>query len=143
MSEPMPVPSGSALFGAGSVGAGAPSYQTPGNSLHEFVSPPRHRGRRESLGTVGTPLSPPALGSTERPNRRDSLGLSVGGSFPLTPTSPSLRRPELGRLDGFRQQTRANRRLSMPMSNITEDPNVRPLSPPLHHPYAWVKQGPL
>ena len=144
-SEPMPIPSGSALNGAESVGAGMPSYQTPGNSLHDtFVSPTRQRGQRDSMGTLGTPLLSPTPLTTGRRNRRESLGGSVGGASPLFSPSPNIRRrPELGRQDGFRQQTRPNRRRepSVPMSNITDDPNVR-LAAPVSSPASvtWLNQ---
>lgn len=120
----MPLPSGSAL-NRDIAGAGAPSYQTPGNSLHG-ASPVsfnvREPGRRDSLGTsMGTPLISPTRG-----NRRDSLGASVGGTPLFSPNANGNRRPELGRSDGPRQGMRTARRRepSVPMSQI-DDPDVR------------------
>ena len=124
----MPLPSGSALDRE-HTGAGAPSYQTPGNSLHG-ASPPslnaRERGRRNSLGT---PLISPSPNAIRR--RRDSLGASVD-----TPLTNGNRRPELGRTDGPRQQMRSARRRepSVPMSQV-DDPDVGPsLQPDQHSP---------
>lgn len=139
-SEPMPLPSGSDLNGE-PLGAGAQSYQTPGNSLHG-ASPAsfsaRERGRRDSLGTsMGTPLISPSR------NRRDSLGASQGTPM-LSPNANGNRRPELGRSDGPRQRTapRTGRRRepSVPMSQI-DDPEVR-LCPSLSLPHPALASAP-